>query len=201
MPRRTRVRFPAVGRRWIEAVGAGEVLSPASQCAERDARVRRRRILVAARTQLLRDRDGQPVAAQFAGTGRASAARAAIQRCDARGVAGIVDRPRPRRHCSTTSTRPGRASAISRSPDSARSALDSLRGAELTVDASRDLADPSKMIPSLASYVRLATRAASAVTCATLDALNADSPTCDAAHGDLALALRYDARARRATRC
>ncbi len=75
-------------------------------------------------------------------------------------------------------------------PDSARSALDSLRGAELTVDASRDLADPTKMIPSLASYVRLATRASSAVTCTTLDALNADSPTCDAAHGDLALALR-----------
>jgi LmbE family N-acetylglucosaminyl deacetylase len=74
-------------------------------------------------------------------------------------------------------------------PDSARSALDSLRGAEAAVVAARDLADPSRMIPSLASYVRLATRAASAVTCSTLDALNADSRTCDAAHGDLALAL------------
>jgi LmbE family N-acetylglucosaminyl deacetylase len=75
-------------------------------------------------------------------------------------------------------------------PDSARSALDSLRGAEAAVVAARDLADPTKMIPSLASYVRLATRASSAVTCTTLDAATADMQTCDAAHGDLALALR-----------
>jgi LmbE family N-acetylglucosaminyl deacetylase len=75
-------------------------------------------------------------------------------------------------------------------PDSARSALDSLRAGEAAVDAARDLANPTQMIPSLASYVRLATRAASAVTCSTLDALNTDSQTCDAAHGDLALALR-----------
>lgn len=75
-------------------------------------------------------------------------------------------------------------------PDSARSALDSLRGAEAAVDAARDLAAPTKLVPSLASYVRLATRAASGVSCTTLDALNADMQTCDAAHGDLALALR-----------
>ena len=75
-------------------------------------------------------------------------------------------------------------------PDSARSALDSLPAAEAAVHAVRDLADPSRMLRSLASYVRLATRAATGVTCTTLDALNADMQTCDAAHGDLALALR-----------
>jgi LmbE family N-acetylglucosaminyl deacetylase len=75
-------------------------------------------------------------------------------------------------------------------PDSARSALDSLRGAEAAVVAARDLADPTTMVPSLATYVRLATRAASGVDCTTLDALNADMRTCDAPHGDLALALR-----------
>jgi LmbE family N-acetylglucosaminyl deacetylase len=75
-------------------------------------------------------------------------------------------------------------------PDSARSALDSLRGAEAAVVTARDLAEPTVMIPPLATFVRLATRAASAVTCTPLDALNADSRTCDAAHGDLALALR-----------
>jgi LmbE family N-acetylglucosaminyl deacetylase len=74
-------------------------------------------------------------------------------------------------------------------PDSARTALDSLVAAEAAVRAARDLADPTSMVPSLAAYVRLATRAASGVSCTTLDALNADMKTCDAAHGDLALAL------------
>jgi LmbE family N-acetylglucosaminyl deacetylase len=75
-------------------------------------------------------------------------------------------------------------------PDSARSALDSLRVAEAEVRSARDLADPTTMVSSLVSYVRLATRAESGVTCTTLDALNAEMQTCDAAHGDLALALR-----------
>lgn len=79
--------------------------------------------------------------------------------------------------------------------DSARSALDSLVLAERAVIAVRDLADPSKMVPSLAVYVRLANRAAAGVACTPLDALNAEAVTCDGLHGDLAEALA-SARAR-----
>ena len=96
----------------------------------------------------------------------------------------------PRKRCSTTSTRRGRASAISHCPTAPGRRSILCAAPRLTVRAARDLADPTTMIPSLASYVRLATRAASGVTCTTLDALNAESQTCDAAHGDLALALR-----------
>jgi len=73
--------------------------------------------------------------------------------------------------------------------DSVRSAIDSLPRAESAVVRSLDLVDPSKMVAPLAEYVRLSSRAASGVTCVTLNALNADTPTCGAAMGDLALAL------------
>jgi LmbE family N-acetylglucosaminyl deacetylase len=73
-------------------------------------------------------------------------------------------------------------------PGSARSALDSLTIAQATVTRSLNLASPSQMVPSLAEYVRLATRAASAVTCTTLDGSAAQN-TCDPAMGDLSLAL------------
>jgi LmbE family N-acetylglucosaminyl deacetylase len=74
-------------------------------------------------------------------------------------------------------------------PDSARAALDSLPGAERAVREQRDLANPTTLVAPLAAYVRLATRAQSGVDCTTLDALDATMKTCDAAHGDLALAL------------
>jgi LmbE family N-acetylglucosaminyl deacetylase len=70
-------------------------------------------------------------------------------------------------------------------PDSARSALDSLVGAERAVRQMMNLVEPSKMVTPLATYLRLASRAASGVTCTTLTGAN----TCDAAEGDLALAL------------
>jgi LmbE family N-acetylglucosaminyl deacetylase len=57
-------------------------------------------------------------------------------------------------------------------PDSARSALDSLAIAERVVRAEENLAEPSRMVPSLANYVRLAKRASTGVR-----------------EGDLALAL------------
>src|SRR5262249_26197128 len=69
--------------------------------------------------------------------------------------------------------------------DSARSALDSLVGAEQAVWRAANLVDPSTMVTPLATYVRLASRAASGVTCTTLTG----GKTCDAAMGDLALAL------------
>lgn len=73
-------------------------------------------------------------------------------------------------------------------PESARSALDSLTIAQAAVTRSLSLANPSRMIPSLADYVRLAVRAASAVTCTTLDG-SAAQATCDPSMGDLSLAL------------
>lgn len=74
-------------------------------------------------------------------------------------------------------------------PDSSRSALDSLTAAQAAVMRARDLANPTSVVAPLASYVRLATRASSAIHCTTLLPLNADMQTCDPAHGDLALAL------------
>ena len=75
-------------------------------------------------------------------------------------------------------------------PDSARLALASLATLEAQVRDAQNLAEPSRMVRPLAEYVRRATLAASAVTCTTLDALNADTRTCDAEHGDFALALK-----------
>jgi LmbE family N-acetylglucosaminyl deacetylase len=69
--------------------------------------------------------------------------------------------------------------------DSVRAALDSLVGAERAVRRATDLVDPATMVTQLATYVRLASRAASGVTCTTLTGGN----TCDAATGDLSLAL------------
>ena len=60
-----------------------------------------------------------------------------------------------------------------------RGRADSLGVAEHASWAARDLADPSKMVPSLATYVRSLRARASGVTCSTLDALNAESLTCD----------------------
>lgn len=76
-----------------------------------------------------------------------------------------------------------------RLPDQVRSAIDSLTAAEAKVVRARDLADPSRMVPSLAEYTRLATQAANGVTCTTLDAPSAPATDCDPAMGDLALAL------------
>ena len=73
--------------------------------------------------------------------------------------------------------------------DSVRSALDSLSLAQANVTRSLDLVDPTRMVAPLANYARLATRAASGVNCATLDAIDAQTVTCDAAMGDLSLAL------------
>ena len=72
--------------------------------------------------------------------------------------------------------------------DSARTALDSLPIAERIVAQSLDLAEPSKSVEPLARYVRLASRAASGVTCATLT-VTGTQPACAGAFGDLALAL------------
>ncbi|MDB4878270.1 MAG: LmbE family protein [Gemmatimonadetes bacterium] len=73
--------------------------------------------------------------------------------------------------------------------DSVRTAIDSLPAAQAAVTRSLDLLDPSKTVPSLVTYVRLASRAANGVTCETLEALNSEMQTCDAAMGDLSLAL------------
>ncbi len=73
--------------------------------------------------------------------------------------------------------------------DSARAALDSLTVAQVAVVRARDLAAPARMVAPLAAYVRLATRAASGVTCTTLESDPAHPRTCDASMGDLALAL------------
>ena len=70
-------------------------------------------------------------------------------------------------------------------PDSARSALDSLVGAEQGVRHAMNLVEPSTMVKPLTTYLRLVSRAASGVTCTTLTGAN----TCDAALGDLALGL------------
>jgi LmbE family N-acetylglucosaminyl deacetylase len=69
--------------------------------------------------------------------------------------------------------------------DSVRTALDSLVVAEQAVRRAMNLVDPSTMVTPLATYVRLASRAASGITCTTLTGGN----TCDAPMGDLALAL------------
>jgi LmbE family N-acetylglucosaminyl deacetylase len=76
-----------------------------------------------------------------------------------------------------------------RLPDSVRAALDSLPGAQAAVTRARDLAVPSRMVAPLAAYVRLATRAANGVVCTTLESEPGRPRTCDAAMGDLALAL------------
>ena len=120
------VRFPPVGRRWIEAVGAGEVLSACAACAtgrsgSTSANIRRcsahsySEIATVSRSQH-----------SSQGQGALPQTRTEIQRRDARGVARIVATV-PRRRCSTTSTRRGRGSAVSRCPTARRSALDSLR--------------------------------------------------------------------------
>ena len=73
-------------------------------------------------------------------------------------------------------------------PESSRAALDSLPIAERLVVRSLDLVEPSKVVEPLARYVRLASRAASGVTCTTLTVSDAQT-ACGGALGDLALAL------------
>jgi LmbE family N-acetylglucosaminyl deacetylase len=74
--------------------------------------------------------------------------------------------------------------------DSVRSAVDSLAGAESAVKRSINLMDPQTLVAPLASYLRLASRALSGVTCTPLQALTPQEHTCNAANGDLLLALR-----------
>src|SRR5512146_3458373 len=73
--------------------------------------------------------------------------------------------------------------------DSVRTAVDSLAPAEAAVRRSMNLAEPSGMIGPLATYARLALRAASGVRCTTLDVASPSMPACAGATGDLALAL------------
>jgi hypothetical protein len=69
------------------------------------------------------------------------------------------------------------------------SAPSSLAVAQAAVVRARDLAAPSRMVAPLVAYLRLATRASNGVTCTTLEAAPPHPRTCDAAMGDLALAL------------
>jgi len=73
-------------------------------------------------------------------------------------------------------------------PDSSRSALDSLAGAERAIVTARDLSSPDGMVQPLARYVRLATRALSGVACAPLIPTDR-RPPCGPDLGDLQLAL------------
>jgi hypothetical protein len=75
-------------------------------------------------------------------------------------------------------------------PREARSALDSLTGAEATVKRALDLMNPAKVSGELASYVRLATRALGGIDCTPLQALTRREKSCAPATGDLLLALR-----------
>jgi LmbE family N-acetylglucosaminyl deacetylase len=74
-------------------------------------------------------------------------------------------------------------------PDSVRSAIDSLAGAEADVVRATDLVHPAKMVTPLLRYVRLASRAANGVTCVPLEAPTPGANTCTPAMGDLSLAL------------
>jgi hypothetical protein len=74
-------------------------------------------------------------------------------------------------------------------PDSVRSAIDSLPIAEAAVHRALDLTQPQRVVPQLASYVRLTSRADQAIGCTTLEVLNPDTPSCRGVMGDLALAL------------
>jgi LmbE family N-acetylglucosaminyl deacetylase len=72
--------------------------------------------------------------------------------------------------------------------DSVRTALDSLALAERGVVRSENLVRPAPMVEPLATYLRLASRAAAGVACVPLEPLNGQVP-CAGASGDLALAL------------
>jgi LmbE family N-acetylglucosaminyl deacetylase len=74
--------------------------------------------------------------------------------------------------------------------DSVRSAIDSLIPAQMSIVRVDNPMDPSMMVAPLARYLRLATRAASAVNCSTLQVAPGDPPACSSAMADLALALR-----------
>lgn len=73
--------------------------------------------------------------------------------------------------------------------DSVRAAMDSLVPAQAVVTRSMDLADPSKLVAPLASYVRLAARAASGITCTTVQVSRDRIAGCPSAMADFALAL------------
>jgi len=72
--------------------------------------------------------------------------------------------------------------------DSVRAAVDSLPVVERLVRQALDLKDPSKVVEPLVRYVRVASRAASGIACATLTPTGSQ-PACSATLGDLALAL------------
>jgi hypothetical protein len=76
-----------------------------------------------------------------------------------------------------------------RLPDSAATALDSLAGQEAVIRRARDLERPSRMVAPLAGYVRLLSRAMTAVRCAPLTTMQSREPSCAPLIGDLALSL------------
>ena len=144
MPRRTRVRFPPA------RVGGLEPWAP-----PKFYRLRRRR-----RTStlafnvgefdpllgraLLRDRDGEPVAASLAGAGRAAAARTACTTaCSSRCRASRILKA-PERDVFDGHRHDVGALQVAAAADSVRSALDSLAGAGERDGAPRDLVDPSR---------------------------------------------------------
>jgi LmbE family N-acetylglucosaminyl deacetylase len=73
--------------------------------------------------------------------------------------------------------------------DSAAAALDSLAGQEAVIRRTRDLEHPSRMVAPLAGYVRLLSRAMTAVRCVTLTTMQTREPSCAPLIGDLALSL------------
>jgi len=73
--------------------------------------------------------------------------------------------------------------------ESERSAIDSLTPAQAAIVRLANPMDPSVLVGPLATYVRLATRAAAGVRCRTLEVAPGDPPPCSSAMADLALAL------------
>ena len=73
--------------------------------------------------------------------------------------------------------------------DSVRTALDSLVPARTAIVRVANPMDPSKLVAPLASYLRLATRAAAGAACSTLEVFPGSAPACPNALADLALSL------------
>ena len=162
------------------------------------ADVQRRRVRSAARRDLFRDRDREPVAAPLAGTGRAAAARAAIRR-----------RASSRCRASPTRTPPehGLFDGIDTSwtrfkslplADSVRSALDSLAARRARGERDRSISlDPcERCVAPLATYVRLASRAATGVDVRAARSAQRTSRPCAGADGRSRAGARIDARPR-----
>ena len=163
------VRFPRVARRRTPAVDDGEVLSRAAN-GRRVADASTSASTTAARRELLGDRDGEPLAS-IARRGRAgcrSAGRAST-RCDSRCRACLMP---------TAPTERGLFDGLDSEVDAlqgrsarrlgARARSTRCRVAERLVRQALDLDRSVEMVEPLARYVRLASRAASGVTCTTL---------------------------------